>query len=131
MSSYAIDSESDPFVVVTLTGRVRFDTIIALLDELEDLGRSRRELAVLIDETEASPGLVGGSEIRRIVEHWRRATTLKRGRVAIVAPGLAMYGINRMGQSLGGEDAEGHIGVFKVRDAATEWLLDVDPPALH
>jgi hypothetical protein len=131
MSSYAIDSKSDQFVVVTLTGQVRFDTIIALLDELEGLAMGRRELAVLVDETEASPGLVGGSEIRRMVEHWRRATTLKRGRLAIVAPGLAMYGVNRMAQSFGGEDADGHIGVFKVRDAATEWLLDVDPPALH
>ena len=131
MSSYAIDPESDPFVVVTLTGRVRFDTIIALLDELEDLGTRRRELAVLVDETEASPGLVGVSEIRRIVEHWRRATILRRGRIAVVAPGLAMYGVNRMGLGFGGEDAEGHIGVFKVREAATEWLLDVDPRTLH
>ena len=131
MSSYAIDSESDQFVVVKLTGVVRFDTIIALLDELEDLARRRRDLAVLVDETEASPGLVGGSEIRRMVEHWRQATTLKRGRLAIVAPGLAMYGINRMAQSFGGEDAEGHIGVFKVREAATEWLLDERPTTLH
>jgi hypothetical protein len=131
MSSYAIDSESDQIVVVTLTGEVRFDTVTALLDELEDLGSSRRELAVLVDETEASPGLLGAPEIRRMVDHWRRATILRRGRIAVVAPGLAMYGVNRMAQSFGGEDAEGHIGVFKVREAATEWLLEVDAPTLH
>jgi hypothetical protein len=78
MSSYAIDSESDQFVVVTLTGQVRFATIIALLDELEGLARGRRDLAVLVDEAEASPGLFGGSEIRRMVEHRRRATTQTR-----------------------------------------------------
>ena len=131
MSSYAIDSESDQFVVVTLTGEIKFDTVTALLDELEDLGRQRRELAVLVDETDATPGLLGVSEIRRMIEHWRRATILRRGRIAVVAPGLAMYGVNRMAQSFGGEDADGHIGIFKGREAATEWLLEVGPPTLH
>jgi hypothetical protein len=128
MSSYAIDSESDQFVVVTLTGQVRFDTIIALLDELEGLARGRRDLAVLVDETEASPGLVGGSEIRRMVEHWRRATTLKRGRLAIVAPGLAMYGVNRMAQGRRRRCRRTHRRL-QSRAAATKWLFDVDPPA--
>ena len=37
---------------------------------------------------------------------------------------LAIYGLNRMFQGLGGRDAEAYVSVFTARAAATAWLLE-------
>jgi len=62
--------------MVTLTGRLDFDTISALLDELDSLAVAAFPdlLTVLIDETDALPGLLSAGHVRNWISRWRGAT---------------------------------------------------------
>src|ERR1700730_726378 len=89
----------DDLVDVTLVGRLSYETIAAMLEELDELATAMLPvyLNVLVDETNASPGLLGLGEIRMWVDRWKRAA-VKQGRIAVVAPSLVMFGLNRMAQ---------------------------------
>jgi hypothetical protein len=111
-----------------LSGRLNYETIVGMLDELAELAAAAlpERLKVLVDETEASPGLLGPREIRSWIDRWKRAE-LVEGRLAVIAPTAVMFGLNRMAQGLSGSNAEQHLAVFKTRDAAMDWLLDRTP----
>ena len=129
MSTYEIDSRAaheQGFTLVSLSGRAEPDTILRLLDELSALAETNTRLRVLIDENGLGPGFVGPSDIQKIIAAWRRATSLRTTRVAVVASNLAIYGLNRMFQGLAGRDAEGRVRVFTDRAPATTWLLDAN-----
>lgn len=123
MSSYTIHSDAG-LVVVTLTGRLTYDTIAGMLEELDDLTTAGLpgKVNVLVDETGASPGLLHIAEIRRWIARWRQAAALKDGRIAVVAPTIVMYGLNRMAQAIAGDESEGHLEVFRDRGEALIWL---------
>jgi hypothetical protein len=123
---YTITSENH-HVEVTLSGRLGYDTIAAMLTELDALANAALPvtLAVLVDETDASPGLLNPLDIRRWIDNWKLATALKAGRIAVVAPTLVMFGLNRMAQGLAGGESDEHLAVFRDRDAAVQWLREV------
>jgi hypothetical protein len=110
--------------MVTLTGRLDFGTISALLDELDGLAVAALPdlLTILIDETDAGPGLLSAGHVRNWINRWRAATALKQGRIAVIAPDLVMYGLNRMAQGIAGAESEGHLTVFRNREDALAWL---------
>jgi hypothetical protein len=124
--SYTITSENH-HVEVTLRGRLGYDTIAAMLTELDALANASlpAALTVLVDETDASPGLLNPLDIRRWIDNWKQATALKHGRIAVIAPTLVMFGLNRMAQGFAGGESDGHLAVFRDRDAATQWLREV------
>ena len=126
MSSYQIEPSTDErFTFVKLSGRAEAETILKLLDELSVLAERNTSLRVLIDETSLGAGFIGPADIGRIIAAWRRATSLGSTRIAVFVSNLAIYGLNRMFQGLGGRDAEAHVSVFTDRAAATAWLLEV------
>ena len=120
MSGYQFAKETIEGVeilTVTMPGAARFETIIALLRELDGLGPSR----VLVDQSGLRPGLVGPGQIQEIAHQWRTATKLGTARIAVFASNLVVYALNRMFQGFAG--AEGRVAVFNDRAAATAWLL--------
>jgi hypothetical protein len=123
LSSYTIHSDAG-LVVVTLKGRLTYDTIARMLEELDDLTTAAlpQKANVLVDETDASPGLLHIAEIRRWISRWSQATALKEGRIAVVAPTIVMYGLNRMAHAIAGDESEGHLEVFRDRGDALIWL---------
>jgi hypothetical protein len=123
MSSYTISSDAG-LVLVTLAGRLTYETIAAMLEELDELATAGLpdKVNVLIDESDASPGLLRIAEIRRWIARWRKATALKEGRIAVVAPTIVMYGLNRMAHAVAGAESEGHLEVFRDRGEALAWL---------
>lgn len=121
--SYTITSD-DHHVEVTLSGRLGYDSIAGMLTELDALANAAlpATLTVLVDETEASPGLLNPLDIRRWIDNWKQAAALKQGRIAVVAPTLVMFGLNRMAQGVAGSEADEHLAVFRDRAAAEAWL---------
>ena len=131
MSKYEIHqktADDQGLTMVTLSGRAEAEAILRLLDELRALAEGDASLRVLIDENGLAPGFVGPTDIQKIVTAWRRATSFRTTRVAVVASNLAIYGLNRMFQGLAGRDAEGRVRIFTDKGPATTWLLDADPP---
>ena len=124
VSSYEIQFGAEPVVVVILSGNVNYATVAALFAELEELAVRDPDMAALVDETNTRPGLVGVGDIRRMMAQWSRMHALKRRKLAVVAPTNVMFGINRMARGLAGREVEGHIEVFRDRDAAMAWLLE-------
>ena len=127
---YEIDRnahDANGFIVVSLSGRAEPETVLRLLEELRTLAEGNASLRVLIDENRLGPGFIGPADIQKILAAWRRATSLRTTRVAVVASNLAIYGLNRMFQGLAGRDAEGRVRVFTDRAPATSWLLDANP----
>lgn len=121
MSGYQIAKDTIDGVellTITMPGAARFETISALLRELEVLRPSH----VLIDESGLRPGPISPSHIQEIAHQWRNASALAVARIAVVAPNLAIYALNRMFQGFAG--AEGRVAVFHDRAAATAWLLE-------
>jgi hypothetical protein len=121
--AYTIASDDD-HVEVTLSGKLGYDSIAAMLTELDALASTAlpATLSVLIDETEASPGLLNPLDIRRWIDNWKQAAALRQGRIAVVAPTLVMFGLNRMAQGLAGGDSDKHLAVFRDRAGAAAWL---------
>ena len=129
MSMYEIEPKSPDdrgVIVVCLSGRAEAKTILQLLDELSTLAQGNASLRVLIDETGLGPGFVGPTDIQKILAAWRRATSLRTTRVAVLASNLAIYGLNRMFQGLAGRDAEGRVRIFTNKAPATAWLLEAE-----
>jgi hypothetical protein len=128
---YTINADAHR-VEVTLVGRLGYETIAAMLDELAGLANAAQPaaLSVLVDETDASPGLLNPLDIRRWIDNWKRATALKQGRIAVVAPTLVMFGLNRMAHGLAGRESNEHLAVFRDRAAAEEWLCGPGKPLL-
>jgi hypothetical protein len=121
---YSIQARPD-HVEVVLSGRLNYETIVGMLDELSVIAAAAKpdRLKVLVDETDASPGLLGPTEIRSWISRWKRAE-LMQGRLSVIAPSAVMFGLNRMAQAISGSDADHHLGVFRNRDDAMRWLLD-------
>jgi hypothetical protein len=129
MSMYEIGPKSadgQGITLVSLSGRAEAETVLRLLDELSTLAEGNGSLRVLIDETGLGPGFVGPTDIQKILVAWRRATSLRTTRVAVLASNLAIYGLNRMFQGLAGRDAEGRVRLFTNRAPATTWLLEAE-----
>jgi hypothetical protein len=127
MSSYQIDPEptkDERYIFVKLAGRAEAETILRLLDELSALAERNASLRVLIDEDGLGAGLIGLTDIGRIIAAWRRAKGFRSTRIAVFVSNLAIYGLNRMFLGLSGRDSEGRINVFTDRAAATAWLLE-------
>jgi hypothetical protein len=124
---YSIQARPD-HVEVVLSGRLNYETILGMLDELSVLAAAAQpeRLKVLVDETDASPGLLGPSEIRSWIARWKRAE-LMQGRLSVIAPSPVMFGLNRMAQAISGAEVENHLRVFRNRDDAMRWLLDQAP----
>ena len=123
--SYTITSH-EQHVEARLSGRLDSDTISAMFDELDELATAALPalLTVLVDETGARPGLLNPLDIRNWVDRWRSSTSLKAGRIAVVAPTFVMFGLNRMAHGFAGSDSTDHLAVFKERDAALGWLRE-------
>jgi hypothetical protein len=118
--SYRIDDqviEGSAVVVVTLTGTSDRDTIIGMLRELDE----RAPGLIFIDESEFGPDLLSGIHIQEFAAQWRGATALRAARMAVHAPHLVMYGLNRMFQLWA--DSRDKVAVFRDRDEALAWLL--------
>jgi hypothetical protein len=104
-------------VVVTLTGTSDRDTIVGMLQALDE----RAPRLIFIDESEFSPDLLSGVHIQEFAAQWRGATALRAARMAVYAPNPVMYGLNRMFQ-LWADSKEG-VAVFRKREEALAWLL--------
>jgi hypothetical protein len=124
MSTYTIRTE-DGLTMVALTDRPEYQTIFALLEELDAqaVWALPERLNVLIDETDAGPSLISAGHVRSWVTRWRAASALKQCRIAVVAPSLPMFALNRMAQGIAGDEAEGHLEVFRNHENAVSWLL--------
>jgi hypothetical protein len=123
--SYTINAAKD-LVEARLAGKLGYATIRAMLEELDTLAIAAADpvsLRVLIDESDASPGLLSVHEIRSWIDRWKQSAALKQGRIAVIAPSMVMYGLNRMAHGFAGKDTDGHLNVFRDRDTAVVWLL--------
>jgi hypothetical protein len=117
-------------ILVKLSGRPKPDSIVRMLDQVNALIARDPSLDVLIDEDDLAPSFIGPGDIGRFVDAWRRAGALRSSRIAVFVSNPAMYGLNRMFQSLIGRDGEGRMSVFGDRRGAVAWLLaDPRPPA--
>ena len=105
---------------VRLSGPAHAETLLALMAELE----GRAALRILVDETELGVGFVSPADIRRLADRWRKARALQSASIAVVAPNLAVYGLNRMFQGLAG--ATDRLAVFTDRTQALTWLRRED-----
>jgi hypothetical protein len=108
------------FLEVTLWGDVSYEMVVALFTDLNARARQDAQLRILIDETRLKPALMGYSEIRKVVEFWRTMPGLRIARIAVVAPNLVLYGLNRMFALIANEEG---FNVFIARGDATAWLL--------
>jgi hypothetical protein len=109
-------------ILVKLSGRPKSNSIITMLDELDTLIAQDPSFDVLIDEDDLLPSFVGPGDIGRFVETWKRSSALRASRIAVFVSNPAMYGLNRMFQSLIGRDGEGRMSVFSDRRGAVAWL---------
>jgi predicted ATPase len=121
MKGYLIDppaADDQGIVTVTMSGSASFETIAALLRELE----ARAPRWVLVDQTELRPGAISPAQVRRLADLWKGATALKDARIAAYSPNLVIFGLNRMFQLLA--NSEDRVAVFKGRAEAIAWLLE-------
>src|SRR5258708_39821338 len=77
-------------------------------------------VGVLIDEIDRRPPLFSPADIGRFADVWRRSGALRQARLAGFVMNPAMYGLNRMFQSLA--DAHGRMNVFRHLPSAEAWL---------
>jgi hypothetical protein len=120
MGGYRIEPESSDasgVLSVVLDGNAEIGWILELLVELNRRAARR----ILIDESELRPGLIGPVDIGKIADAWRAAPDLRSAHIAVVAPNLVVFGLNRMFQGIA--DREDRVSVFRVRDDALRWLL--------
>jgi predicted ATPase len=82
---------------------------------------------VLVDETELEAGFIGPSDIIKIADAWRRAKNLRASCIAVVAPNVVVFGLNRMFQLVANE--EERIMVFRKREDAADWLIHQTEPS--
>jgi hypothetical protein len=123
LAEYHIESASrdgKEFLEVTLSGDVTYEMVVALFTDLNGRSQQGKRLRVLIDETRLHPALMGYRDIKRITEFWRTTTVLRAGRIAVIAPGIVLYGLNRMFALLTDADS---FNVFIARGEAFAWLL--------
>jgi hypothetical protein len=106
--------------VVDLAGEARYDDLLQLLNRLDALAESSPRMAVLIDETGLRPGAISPAEIRRVAQAWSQSQHLRNVRIAVFAPNLAIFGLNRMAAAFSGR--EGQLRVFSDKASATSWL---------
>jgi hypothetical protein len=118
----------DGYVHVALRGRPRLAMVVSMFAELEELATGDAELLVLIDESEMKAALLGTSELRAMMDALKASAGLRhRSRIAIYAPTMFVYGLNRMAQAFAGEASEGRLEVFRSEVAAIRWLLGGHP----
>jgi hypothetical protein len=115
-------SKAERRILVKLTGRPRPESIVRMLEDVNTLIEQDPALSVLIDENDLRPSFVGPGDIGRFVDAWRRSAALRKSRIAVFVSSPAMYGLNRMFQSLIGRDGEGRMMVFGERRGAEAWL---------
>jgi len=117
-------AQRDAHVHVTLRGRPRVETVVSMFRALEELTAGDGELLVLIDESEMTAGLLGPAELSEMMDALKSSTGLRRrSRIAVCAPSLLVYGLNRMAQAFAGQASEGRLEVFRTVDEARAWLL--------
>jgi hypothetical protein len=109
-------------ITVRLAGHPTSDSIVRMLEDLDRMVAQDPSLRVLIDETQLRPTLFSVSDIRRFAEVWQHATALRATRLAVFVTNPAMYGLNRMFQSLA--DAHGRMDAFRDRASALAWLRE-------
>jgi hypothetical protein len=114
--------KAEHLILVKLTGRPRPESIVGMLEDVNTLIEQDPALSVLIDENDLRPSFVGPGDIVRFVDAWRRSAALRKSRIAVFVSSPAMYGLNRMFQSLTGRDGEGRMMVFGERRGAEAWL---------
>ncbi len=127
MASYSVEhgtgADGAGTVVITLHETADAQAVTLVLDELEALAAAAdRPLSVLVDESAVTAGFVSPADVRRFVSVWRGSASLRSAQIAIVAPDIVVYGLNRMVHGLGGAAAEEQIGLFRARDDAAAWL---------
>jgi hypothetical protein len=93
-----------------------------MLKELDALVAQDPTLRVLIDETELRPTLFTPGDIGRFADVWGHAAALRSTRLAIFVTNPAMYGLNRMFQSMA--DAHGRMEAFRDLSSALAWLQE-------
>ena len=119
-------SGEDGLIRVRLEGHPSSESIVRMLKGLDELVAQDPSRRVLIDETELRPTLFTPGDIGRFADVWRHATALRGTRLAVFVTNPAMYGLNRMFQSMA--DAHGHMNVFRDRSDALAWLHQRDDP---
>jgi hypothetical protein len=120
--------KGDDYVHVALRGRPRLAMVVSMFAELEQLASGDADLLVLIDESEMKAALLSTSELRAMMNALKASAGLRhRSRIAIYAPSVFVYGLNRMAQAFAGEASEGRLEVFRSEDAAKGWLLGSHP----
>jgi hypothetical protein len=130
MSTFEIEEarfDDQEVVVVELSGRANYETISSLLAELNLRIEQRTALRVLMDESDLQAGFMGASQVRDLADRWKATSALHAARIAVYAPGLTIFGLNRMFQGLAGKDAEDTISVFRNRVDAIAWLVASKP----
>jgi hypothetical protein len=116
--------KGDDYVRVALRGRPRLAMVVSMFAELEQLASDDAELLVLIDESEMKAALLSTGELRAMMDALKASAGLRhRSRIAIYAPAVFVYGLNRMAQAFAGEASEGRLEVFRSEEAAERWLL--------
>src|SRR5258708_20263448 len=103
-----------------------------MLNDLDRLVAQDPSLGVLIDEIDLRPTLFSPADIGRFADVWRRSGALRQARLAVFVMNPAMYGLNRMFQSLA--DAHGRMTVFRDLPSAEPWLPPTGatpPPPTH
>ncbi len=121
MSTFEIAPAED-HLIVTLSGRATYATIVALLEDLDTRAAAHAGLRILVDEAELQAGWINPLDVRRIAERWGSATALRTAWIAVFAPRPVIYGLNRMFQGLAAADAESRMHVFGDRAEAEAWL---------
>jgi len=131
---YRIDAVSG-LVIAAAVGCVSDADLLSYAHRLlrdPDRGRAKHEL---VDLRAASPDSTAGSEgVRELAGFWsRHRDEIAGGRLAIIAPGDAAYGMSRMYQNLR-SDGPDFIRVFRDPAEALEWLgadpgLSLEVPA--
>ena len=123
-ASYALEQtryEDVDLVLAKIRGGAHFDVIMRLLRDLDAIAACgpRR---VLVDETELGVGVLTTNQIRELAEAWKSTSALATAKLAIVAPSLLIYGLNRMAHAFAGDYRNARLAVFRVREEALDWL---------
>lgn len=123
--SYRIEFGDGPFeVVVTLQGRTGWEELADIDPAVIADPRFRDGVNVLYDYSALEPtGAGGGDEVRAMAMRDGSSEALERvGRIAVVAPHDAVFGISRMWLTFLDERVASRATVVRARADAYDWL---------
>ena len=108
---------------VHMDGAPDIDEAVEVLGRMyEALDRTRPFL--LLWQTGEGAGVIDSTELRKLMVFIKDRRPDVEGRTAIVAHDEATYGMGRVAQ-IYGETVVPHLSVFRKRDEAISWLLEL------